>query len=158
VVGRVVSINVSRGGVPKRPVEAAEVTALGLTGDAQHDRRHHGGPERALCLYSAELIAALQEEGHPISVGSAGENLTIEGLDWAAVVPGSRLLFGGGVEAEVTRYTVPCSTIRGSFLGARIKRIAQDEHPGWSRVYARVNRTGRIATGESVELIAPPSS
>ena len=80
--GRIVQISVSPGGVPKRPVEPADVTAAGLAGDAQRDLEHHGGPDRALCLFSMELIRALQAEGHPIAPGHIGENLTVEGLDW----------------------------------------------------------------------------
>ncbi len=57
---RIVQISVSPGGVPKRPVPSARVTALGLEGDVQGDREHHGGPERALCLFSQERIRALQ--------------------------------------------------------------------------------------------------
>ena len=37
----------------------------------------HGGPERALCLFSLERILELQAEGHPIFPGAAGENITI---------------------------------------------------------------------------------
>ncbi len=54
--GRVVQINVSDGGVPKRPIERGRVGPLGLAGDGHRDRRHHGGPDRALCLLSLEVI------------------------------------------------------------------------------------------------------
>lgn len=148
-------INVSRGGVPKRPVESAEVTALGLTGDDHHDRRHHGGPDRALCLFSLEVIRRLQAEGHPITPGSTGENLTLEGLPWEDLVPGVRLRFDGGVEVEVASYTTPCSTIRASFLDGQITRIKQALHPGSSRVYARVLTPGRLSRGEGCRLAAP---
>ena len=46
--GRVESINTSRGGVPKQPVFEALVTADGVDGDRQSDRRFHGGPDRAV--------------------------------------------------------------------------------------------------------------
>ncbi len=48
--GRVVQIRISPGGVPRRPVEAARVTMVGLEGGAHRDVEHHGGPEGALCL------------------------------------------------------------------------------------------------------------
>jgi MOSC domain-containing protein YiiM len=80
---RIVQISVSPGGVPKRAVSSARVTTLGLEGDVQRDREHHGGPERALCLFSQERIRALQAEGHPVTPGSIGENVTLEGLDWS---------------------------------------------------------------------------
>ncbi|HEV8458762.1 MAG TPA: MOSC domain-containing protein, partial [Methylomirabilota bacterium] len=77
--GRIVQINISAGGVPKRSVDAAQVTRLGVEGDAHRDMEHHGGPERALCLFALERIRALQAEGHSIAPGSIGENLTVEG-------------------------------------------------------------------------------
>ena len=154
-MARLVQINISPGGVPKRPVEAAEVRAPGLVGDGHSDPRH-GGPEAALCLFSAELIRALQAEGHPIFPGSTGENLTIEGLDWNQVRPGTRIRFASGVEIEVTRYTTPCSTIRGSFLDGQMNRVKQALHPGWSRVYAKVLAPGMLRRAEEVELLGGP--
>lgn len=155
-IGTVVSINVSPGGVPKRRVSDAKVSQLGLQNDAQNDTKHHGGPERAVCVYSLERIHALQAEGHPIDVGSAGENVTVEGIDWDLVVPGTRIRLGEEVLLEVTAFTNPCKTIRESFTDGRFVRIAERWHPGWSRVYARVLSEGEIRFGDSVEL-APPA-
>ena len=88
--GTVISINVSNGGVPKGRVSDAKVSLLGLVNDDHDDKKHHGGPERAVCVYSLERIRALQAEGHPIDIGTAGENVTVEGIDWELVVPGAR--------------------------------------------------------------------
>ena len=150
---RIVQISVSPGGVPKRPVPSARVTALGLEGDAQRDLEHHGGPERALCLFSQERIQALQAEGHPITPGSIGENLTIEGIDWNAVMPGTYLRLGEDVVVQVTRYTSPCLNITASFLHRDYSRVAQKRHPGDSRVYARVLREGFLTSGDRVRLL-----
>ncbi|GBD24484.1 hypothetical protein HRbin29_02162 [bacterium HR29] len=152
-VGRITQINVSPGGVPKLPVSEARVGPLGIEGDGHNDTENHGGPERALCLYSLERIEALRREGHPIAPGSAGENVTISGLDWDRVRPGSRLRLGSSVLVEVTRFTTPCKTIRGSFLGGDFNRIHHALHPGWSRVYARVLQGGVIRPGDAVELV-----
>lgn len=152
--GRVVSLNVSQGGVPKLPVPEARVTRLGMEGDRQAHPDIHGGPERALCLFSAEVIAALQAEGHPIAPGTAGENVTVAGLDWAEVRPGSRWRLGAEVEIEVTRPTTPCKTIRESFRGGEFNRIHHAQHPGESRVYARVLREGSVRVGDPVVPLA----
>jgi MOSC domain-containing protein YiiM len=152
--GWVFQVNRSAGGVPKLPVVEAAVTADGLTGDRQNDLRHHGGPERAVCLYSLERILDLQREGHPIFPGAAGENLTLAGLGWDDLGPGSRLEVGAGVELEVTRFTTPCRTIAGAFAGGAIDRILQDRHPGWSRLYARVLRPGAVRVGDRVAVVA----
>jgi MOSC domain-containing protein YiiM len=152
MTGRVAALSRSDGGVPKRQVPEALVTARGMAGDRQRNRKYHGGPDRALCLYALERIAALRREGHPILPGSAGENVTVEGLDWSRVTPGVRLRLGE-VVAEVTAYTTPCRTIRHAFADRDSNRIAQERHPGWSRVYARVLREGLIRVGDPVELL-----
>jgi MOSC domain-containing protein YiiM len=151
--GILVSINRSGGGVPKRRVDDAKVSRLGLLGDAQNDKKHHGGPERAVCVYSLDRIQALQQEGHPIDVGTVGENITVEGIDWELVVPGVRIKLGDEVVLEVASFTAPCKTIKDSFIGGEFVRISQKLHPGWSRVYASVLNEGEIHFGDHVEVI-----
>ena len=153
--GRILQINVSPGGVPKLRVPSARVTELGLEGDLHRDTEHHGGPERALCIFALEAIRVLKAEGHEVSPGAIGENLTVEGLDWERVTPGSRLELGEGVLIELTRYTSPCFKIKKSFADGDISRVSQKSHPGSSRVYARVLTTGVIRQGDTVRLVNP---
>ncbi|MBW4481153.1 MAG: MOSC domain-containing protein [Tildeniella torsiva UHER 1998/13D] len=147
-VGRIVQINISDGGVPKLPVLAGEVTLAGLEGDRQRNLKFHSGPDRALCLWSLEVIERLQQEGHPIAPGSTGENLTLAGLDWATLIPGSQLQLGDQVRVEITDYAAPCRTLMRWFSDRRFSRIAQKHHPGSSRLYARVLRGGLVSTGD----------
>jgi MOSC domain-containing protein YiiM len=149
---RVVSLNVSKGGVPKLAVAAAHVGVAGMSGDCQRNLKYHGGPDRALCLYSLEAIEALAAEGHPIGVGTTGENVTLAGIEWTGVAPGVRLRLGPEVVIEVTAYTKPCRTIQGSFAGRRFGRISEKANPGWSRVYARVIVGGLVQVGDPVSL------
>jgi MOSC domain-containing protein YiiM len=151
--GRIAQLSVSAGGVPKLAVPRARVTALGLTGDA-HRWEGHGGPERAVCLYSLEMIDALAVEGHTIQPGTIGENVTVEGIDWSVVTPGVRLRLGDDVVLEVTRYTSPCHKIAPVFLGGEYSRVSQKRNPGWSRVYTRVLVEGALRTGDPVRLLA----
>lgn len=152
-MGRLESINTSRGGVPKLSGFEAFVAETGVSGDAQTNLAVHGGPDRAVVLYSLDVIRALQDEGHPIGPGTTGENLTVSGLDWTKVVPGVELTVGA-VRLRITRYATPCSKIRGSFRGGNFMRIAHDDHPGWSRVCARVLDAGLVQPGDPVEVIA----
>src|SRR5688572_8649807 len=150
--GRVVQINVNPdGGVPKQRVPSAVVTVGGVAGDKQRLRRFHGGPTRAVSLYSYEHIQALQTEGHAIVPGSTGENLTIGGLDWASLQAGTRLRIGERLLIEITGYAAPCSNIAGSFNDGVFKRISHKVNPGWSRLYARVLEEGVVCEGDLVE-------
>ena len=145
-------INISDGGVPKLPILEARVTAEGVEGDRQRNRNVHGGPDRAVCLYSWDIIERLQDEGHPIDPGSSGENLTLTGLDWKHVTPGVRLTIGPEVEVEVTSYTVPCRHNARWFRDGDYQRISQKTNPGWSRVYAKVLREGIVRPGDAVDV------
>ncbi len=149
--GQVESINVSRGGVPKTGVFETLITFDGLDGDDQRDTRFHGGPERAVVLYSVEVIQALRLEGHPITAGSTGENLTISGLPWPLIVPGLELAVGGA-RVLVTKYASPCETIRRSFLDHDFSRVSQQRCPGWSRVCSRVLAEGIVRVGDRVRV------
>ncbi|MEM7115011.1 MAG: MOSC domain-containing protein [Chloroflexota bacterium] len=150
--GHIFQINASNGGVPKRPLRKAAVEPLGITVDKQENLKHHGGPERAVCLYSLDQILALQAEGHPIYPGSIGENVTISGVDWSQVQPGTRLRLGDEVILEVTSYAVPCRKIQGSFAGYKFGRVSQKANPGWARAYTRVLQTGQIQVGDKVVM------
>jgi MOSC domain-containing protein YiiM len=157
--GRVVQINVNpRGGVPKRRVLMARLLFNNVEGDKQRDTRFHGGPERAVCLFSWEVIRALQEEGHPIDCGTAGENLTISGLDWSTLARGDRLRIGEEALIEITRPTTPCYKIAASFVDGYFNRISHKLFPAETRYYARVLREGAVREGDAVRYERPTAS
>ena len=137
-VGRVESINTSGGGVPKASAFEALVTEHGVDGDRQRDLRFHGGPDRAVVLFSLDVIRALQQEGHPITVGSPGAELHI-----------------GDARLLVTKYASPCENIAPSFVADDFTRISQKRHAGWSRVCARVLAGGVVRMGDAVSLVPP---
>src|SRR5688500_8947566 len=87
-------LNVSRGGMPKLPVDSARVTRFGIAGDEQRNLKYHGGPNRAVCLFSVELYDCLREEGIDLKNGSVGENFTTRGIDLNSLVKGDRLRVG----------------------------------------------------------------
>jgi MOSC domain-containing protein YiiM len=152
--GRIHQISVSDGGVPKLPIPEARITTRGLAGDRQRSLTFHGGPDRAVCLFSLELIEALQAEGHPIKPGAAGENLTVAGLYWASLKPGDCLLVGETVRLEIMSYTVPCQHNARWFVRGDFKRISHKKHPGWSRLYAKVLAEGLVRVGDTVVVEA----
>jgi MOSC domain-containing protein YiiM len=149
--GVVVQVNTSPGGVPKLPVPAALVTAQGLTGDRQGNRMHHGRPWQAVCLWSADVIDALVADGHPAAYGSAGENITVRGIDWKLVRPGLRIQVGSAL-LETTPYAIPCAKNADWFSDGDFRRIAHEIAPGSSRIYARVLGMGRVRARDDVIL------
>ena len=149
----VVSVNVNpEGGVPKHPVDGAILGTGGVEGDRQNDLRYHGGPDRAVSIFSSERIQSLRGEGHPINPGSTGENITIGGLDWNEIGPGKIVLIGDA-RIEITAPAAPCATIKGCFLNEEFSRISEKRRPGWSRWYARVLDEARVSPNDSVTIL-----
>ena len=153
--GYIAQINISDGGVPKTPIQQGMVTIDGLAGDRQKNLKYHGGPNRALCLWSLELIQTLQAEGHPIQPGDAGENITVADLPWESIEIGAQLQLGNDVQLEITDFAPPCRTIAKFFKLRRYGRISQKKNPGTSRLYARVINPGNIQNGDRITILTP---
>jgi MOSC domain-containing protein YiiM len=149
--GAVTGLFVSNGGVPKSAVEQFEVGLRGAAGDRQKTRKHHGRAWQALCLWSNEVVDEFAADGHPIAVGSAGENISISGLDWTEVLPGARLTIGS-VTCEVSLYTLPCSKNAQWFFDGDFERMHHRRAVGVSRMYASVIEPGSIQVGDAVKL------
>lgn len=148
---RVLQVNTSPGGVPKRAVAEAFVGREGLSGDSVNHPKIHGGPERAVCLFALELIQALQAEGHPIFPGAVGENLTVAGLDWPSLEVDDVLVVGEA-RIQLSQRVEPCKTIAGAFADGGFKRIKPDRAPDETRWYARVLDEGVVRPGDEVRV------
>ena len=140
----------SDGGVPKQPVDELEITWSGVVGDRQEDRRNHGRPWQALCLWSTEVIDDFVAAGNPLAPGLAGENITLTGLPWHRVRPGVQLRIGD-VLAEVWAYAVPCNKNAAWFAGGHFGAM-HHRNGAVSRVYATVLEPGRVRQADAVLL------
>ena len=108
---KLAQLNVSKGGMPKLPVESARVTRFGVEGDEQRNLKYHGGPNRAVCLFSVELYDWLREKGIDLKNGSVGENFTTRGVDLNSLAKGDRLRVGECL-IEITDVRVPCRNLK----------------------------------------------
>tara|TARA_B100001996_G_scaffold179332_1_gene136972 strand:- start:430 stop:855 length:426 start_codon:yes stop_codon:yes gene_type:complete len=139
MIGKILHINVNpNGGVPKLQVDKASIQKLGLHNDKQNSK-HHGGVDRAVLLWSIEEISKLQKEGTSITPGSAGENLTVEGLEWDQLKKGDIIRVGYSI-LQLTFIAKPCSTIGKSF-----KKIT-------TRWCAKVLQGGDVTVGDSIKV------
>jgi len=159
--GVIVQINVSRGGIPKRPVAAGMITPLGLAGDACAHPQIHGGPRQAVLLIGAETIDELKALGYPVFYGALGENLTTRGLDRCQLRIGHQLRAGVAV-LEITKVRGPCAAL--DVYGPAIKQEIYDSRvkagdatsPRWgmSGFYARVIRPGPVHPDDAVVILS----
>ena len=152
----ILQVNVSKGGIPKTPVAGARLTRTRVEGDDWSNKRVHGLPGQAVCLFSAELIAELAAEGYPLFPGALGENLTTAGIDYRTVRIGDIFTLGADAEIRITKIRVPCKTI--TVYGNGIREATYDEEvkrgnvasPKWGRsgYYAEVLREGFVRPGD----------
>jgi MOSC domain-containing protein YiiM len=140
-MAEVLGIFVSKGGVPKLPLDSVEIGYLGLAGDAQQNKKFHGGRLRAVCVLENKLLLKLQNEGHPILPGGTGENLLVEGYNLEI----GSIFTVGGAELQVVSATSPCYKIAGSFIEDNFNRISHEIFPGETRWYCKVLKTGTVS-------------
>jgi MOSC domain-containing protein YiiM len=154
-------VNISSGGVPKRPVAEAVVTPLGIRGDSHDHPQIHGGPRKALLLMAMETIEQLKARGYPLFAGALGENITMQGIDPKQLRAGHQFRLGTAV-IELTKLRVPCATldvygpeIRGEIFDAQVKAgDAASPRWGMSGFYAKVLADGLVRPGDPIELMA----
>lgn len=149
-VGTATGLFTSDGGVPKAPTPTLEVDHGGAVGDRQANRTHHGRPWQALCLWSSEVVETFRAAGHPIAPGRAGENVSVTGLAWPRVRPGTHLRMGD-VLVEVSSYATPCAKNALWFTNGAFD-LMDHRHGPVARVYATVLEPGTVRTGDPVLL------
>jgi MOSC domain-containing protein YiiM len=138
-----------------RAAGALGLGPLGFDGDTVADRRHHGGPDKAVCVYPAARYAAWAERyGAPLPHPAFGENLLVAGVDEADVHVGDVVALGGAV-VEVSQPRVPCFK-PAAFTGE--PRLTVDlRSTGWTGWYLRVREPGRVAEGDAGRLLERPA-
>lgn len=141
----VLSINISKGGIPKFPVSSIRLTVAGLEGDG-HNHAKHNTPFQAVCIQDLEKLEELSQNGYPLSPGQAGENLTVENLHVNSLPLGTILKFSGGVILEISKVRKPCYVMDA--IHPKLKEDALGQHG----MYARVLKEGILEAGETIHV------
>jgi MOSC domain-containing protein YiiM len=145
----------ARSAINKRPAaDQVAVRLLGLDGDEQADKEHHGGREQALYAYAREDLDWWTEQlGRELSNGMFGENLTTAGIDVSAALIGETWRVGTAL-MQVTAPRIPCVTFK-SWLDEPhwVKRFASAGRPG---AYLRVLSEGSVGAGDGLAVLSRP--
>jgi len=158
--GIILQVNVSPGGLPKRPVPEGLVEALGIAGDLHAHPEVHGGLRQAILLLAAETVDALAARGYPVFFGALGENLTTRGLPLRDLRIGDRLRAGGAL-VEITKPRGPCGqldrygkSIKNEIYDARVEaRDPSSPRWGMSGLYAGVVEPGMVRPGDIIAVV-----
>jgi len=145
--------------IDKHPVvRPLKLTVNGFEDDEQGDRRHHGGPEKAVHHYPGEHYAAWRLElpdlqAERFHVGAFGENLGTLGLTEANICVGDVFRLGPAL-IQVSQARQPCWKLNLRFDIPDMSRRVQDSaRTGW---YYRVLETGEVEPGAVLRLLDRP--
>ena len=133
---------------------------LGLTdlaGNAQADLKNHGGPDKAVCCYSAEhypdwrsLLNLTEEE---FGYGAFGENFTVSELTEEAVCLGDIYTLGTAT-VQISQPRMPCWKV-GRRWG-RPDLPGEMTQTGRTGFYLRVLTEGEVGAGDTLTLQERP--
>lgn len=144
--GALIQVSVSKGGMPKRAVRSARVSAHGVDGDKQQNLKYHGGADRAVCLFSDELYGWLREKGVPLEHGAVGENFTTRGIDLNELGVGDQLRVGECL-IEITDVRTPCRNLN-QWHPDLLKLMKG--RSGW---VAKVIEEAVVEPGDAIEIV-----
>lgn len=166
--GRVVSLQVGRpkkmttaagkvweSAIAKEPVsERIALVGENLVGDYQANRKYHGGPDKAVCAYSAEHFPAWAADlGRELPFGAFGENITVDGLTEDKVCIGDIFAIGTAL-VQVSQPRQPCANISKRWTEPSLPR--RMEETGRTGFYLRIVREGEIGPGDAIILTERP--
>jgi MOSC domain-containing protein YiiM len=131
------------------------LASTNLDGDAQADRRHHGGPDKALCIYPAGHYPYWRSSlpKLPLGPGAFGENLTVAGQNEDEACIGDRY-FLGTAQIQISQPRQPCWKLARRWgVTTLAAQVQQTGRTGW---YCRVLREGWVAAELPLLLAARP--
>ncbi|MBF0538865.1 MAG: MOSC domain-containing protein [Nitrospirae bacterium] len=138
-------------GIVKMPVSGSIfLTMTGFDGDGVADTRHHGGVDKAVCVYSLNHYAHWERVlGVTLPPAAFGENLTVSGLVEQDVCIGDIYQLGGAT-VEVTQPRQPCNTLATRYGRTDLVKLVVDS--GYTGFYLRVLQEGYVEAGVSLVI------
>ena len=139
-------------GMCKKPVAGPLLlTKLGFEGDGVGDRKHHGGEDKAVCVYSRDHYAYWRSVlGIEMPVAAFGENLSVIGMREEAVCIGEMYTIGTAV-VQVSQPRQPCGTLAARYGRNDFVKLVADS--GRTGFYFRVLTEGQVRVGDTLALI-----
>ena len=137
--------------IHKRQSTEVFLSIEGFQGDGIADTKHHGGPDRAVCMYPVEHYAIWEKEFDcALPPSTFGENLTVSGMLEEDICIGDIFKVGEAI-VQVTQGRVPCSTIsQRTGMPKLMKRMIQT---GFTGYLCRVLEEGIIRFDSPITIL-----
>ena len=141
--------------IRKLPVTGpVRITATAVVGDAQADAKHHGGPDKAVLVFSLDQYPTLERHiGREVAVPSFGENLTVTGASELDTCLGDTIRIGTAL-LQVSQPRNPC--YKQAALHRVKDLVVHIERSGATGWYVRVLEPGLVTAGDEVVVVSRP--
>lgn len=138
-------------GICKVPVSGPLLLKrLGFEGDGVGDTKHHGGSDKAVCVYSTDHYPYWQEiVGMKLPVAAFGENLSVANLREDDICIGDIFELGTAL-VQVSQPRQPCKTLAARYGRDDMIRLVVDS--GYTGFYLRVLKEGQVEKGSTLIL------
>lgn len=135
----------------KRIHEPVYLSKLHFEGDGQGDLVHHGGYDKAICVFPYDHYAYFEEFlGVSLQEAAFGENLTVHQLVETEVRIGDVFQLGEAL-VEVSQPRQPC--VKLSLKHGNMKLVKEVQQTGYTGFYLRVLKEGMVSPDESLVLV-----
>lgn len=122
-----------------------------IDGDGQADLVHHGGPDKAVCVYPFEHYPYWETQlGKSLDVAAFGENLTVTGMLESEVCIGDVFQVGEAV-LQVSQPRYPCFKLSQKHGATDLP--AQVLKTGFSGFYFRVLQAGYLSSTSTIHKL-----
>jgi MOSC domain-containing protein YiiM len=139
-------------GICKKPV-SGQVTlrALGFDGDGVADTKNHGGPDKAICVYSLDHYPFWEKTlGVRLPAAAFGENLSVSNLKEDDVCIGDIFLLGTAT-VQISQPRQHCTTLAARYGRNDLVKLVINS--GFSGFYFRVLQEGEVRVGAPLVLV-----
>ena len=139
-------------GICKKPVSGPlGLKRTGFEGDGVADSKHHGGFDKAVCVYSMDHYPYWGNVlGIQLPVAAFGENLSVSNLKEDEVCIGDIFQVGTSI-VMVSQPRQPCKTLAARYVRKDLVKMVADS--GRTGFYLKVMREGEVERGDKLTLM-----
>ncbi|ACK93270.1 MOSC domain-containing protein [Bacillus thuringiensis] len=139
-------------GINKKQVkEPVYLSFVKFNGDGQADLVHHGGVDKAVCVYTGDHYPYWEQElNQDLVYGAFGENITVSGMREEDVCIGDTFELGQAI-VQVTQPRQPCFKLAKKYNIPKLPLYFQET--GYTGFYFRVLKEGWVSSVDTLKRL-----
>ena len=139
-------------GINKKQVkEPVYLSFVKFNGDGQADLVHHGGVDKAVCVYTGDHYPYWETElNQDLVYGAFGENITVSGMREEDVCIGDTFELGEAI-VQVTQPRQPCFKLAKKYNIPKLPLYFQET--GYTGFYFRVLKEGWVSSVDTLKSL-----